>query len=37
MNNKPAVGKTGKGTGDQWVKPGDCEMGDHVIELCFDY
>ena len=36
-----AVGKTGKGggagVGDQWVKLGDWELGDHTIELrCFD-
>ena len=29
--------KPGVGVGDQWVKPGDWEMGDYVIELCFDY
>ena len=32
-----AVGKTGRrvgaGAGDQWVKPGDWELGDHVTEL----
>ena len=35
------VGKTrrgaGMGVGDQWVKLGDWELGDHVTELCFDY
>ena len=33
------VGKTrrGVGVGDQWVKPGDWELGDHIIKLCFDY
>ena len=32
-----AVGKTGRGAGDQWVKSGDWELGDHVTELfCFD-
>ena len=34
-----AVGKTGRGAGvgDQWVKSGDWELGDHVSELlCFD-
>ena len=33
------VGETGRGVGmgagDQWVKPGDWELGDHVTELCF--
>ena len=32
-----AVGKTGRGggVGDQWVKAGDWELGDHcVTELC---
>ena len=24
------------GEGDQWVKPGNWELGDHVTELCFD-
>ena len=34
-----AVGKTGRGlgVGDQWVKSGDWELGDHVTTLCFDY
>ena len=36
-----AVGKTGRGAGvgvgDQWVKPGDRELGDHVTKLCFHY
>ena len=27
----------GVGVKDQWVKPGDWELGDHVIELCFHY
>ena len=36
-----AVGKTGRGAGvgvgDQWVKLGDWELGDHMTELfCFD-
>ena len=35
------IGKTGRGAGvgvgDQWVKPGDWEIGDYVTELCFDY
>ena len=33
-----AVGKIrrGVGVGDQWVKPGDLELGDHVTELYFD-
>ena len=31
-----AVGKTRRGVGaeDQWVKPGDWELGDHVNEVC---
>ena len=37
-----AVGKTGRGggagVGDQWVKLGDWELGDHVINIrCFHY
>ena len=36
-----AVGKTGRRAGvgavDQWVKPGDWELGDHMNELCFDH
>ena len=28
------MGKTGRGVGDYWVKPGDWEMGDHVNEVC---
>ena len=31
-----AVGKTGRGAEDQWVKPGEWELGDHVNKLCFD-
>ena len=32
-----AVGKTGRGVGDQWVKSGDWELGNHVTEVfCFD-
>ena len=27
----------GVGMGDQWVKPGDWELGDHVTDLCFNY
>ena len=39
--NTTVVGKTGRGggvgAGDQWVKSGDWELGDHVNELrCFD-
>ena len=34
-----AVGKTrrrvGEGAGDQWVKLGDWELGDHMSELCY--
>ena len=33
-----AVGKTRRGggaaLGDQWVKSGDWELGDHMVELC---
>ena len=31
-----AVDKIGRGAGvgDQWVKPGDWELGDHVNEVC---
>ena len=25
------------GVGDQWVKPGDWELGDHVTEFYFVY
>ena len=25
------------GAGDQWVKLGDWELGDHVTELCFNF
>ena len=25
------------GVGDQWVKPRDWELGDHVTEFCFVY
>ena len=37
MQVAKAVGKTGRGggAGDQWVKSGDWELGDHMIELCF--
>ena len=30
------MGRTGRGggAGDQWVKSGDRELGDHMIELC---
>ena len=35
------VGKTGRGVGvgagDQWVKPEEWELGDHMTLLCFDY
>ena len=24
----------GAGVGDQWIKSGDWELGDHVIEFC---
>ena len=31
-------GGAGAGVGDQWVKQGDWELGDHVNKLrCFDY
>ena len=25
------------GVEDQWLKPGDWELGDHMTELCFNY
>ena len=32
------MGKAGRGggtgVGDRWVKSGDWELGDHIIELC---
>ena len=35
------MGKTRRGAGvevgDQWVKPRDWELGDHVTEFCFVY
>ena len=42
MRLTTAVGKTGReggaGAGDQWVKSGDWELEDHMIELCcFDF
>ena len=35
-----AVGKSGRGVGagDRWLKSGDWELGNHIIELrCFDF
>ena len=29
--------KNREGSGDQWVKSGDWELGDHVIELLFRF
>ena len=29
-----AVDKIRRGVGDQWVKPGDWELGDHMNEIC---
>ena len=29
-----AVGKIGRGVGDQWVKPGDWELRDHMNKVC---
>ena len=28
------MGTTGRGAGDQWVKSGDWELRDHLIEFC---
>ena len=29
-----AVDKTRRGAADQWVKSGDWELGDYMIEIC---
>ena len=35
------MGKTGRvagvGVGDQWVKPGDWELGDHMTEILLEF
>ena len=39
QNQERRESGSGSGSlGDEWVKPGDWEMGDHVTELCcFDF